>query len=198
MKVVVGLGNPGREYAGTRHNVGFRVVEELARRAGAAFRRSLRWPLRSAEARLDGGSACLLVEPLTFMNASGDAVAPLLRKRGLGPADLLVVYDDADLPLGRIRVRAGGGAGGHNGVRSVIERVGSADFVRVRVGVGRQEGGDGLVGHVLSGFAPGERAVMAEAEARAAEAVERVLTAGADRAMNEFNQERNPKQESER
>lgn len=197
MKVVVGLGNPGREYAGTRHNVGFRVVEELARRAGATFRRSLRWPLRSAEARLEGGT-CLLVEPLTFMNASGNAVAPLMRKRGLEPADLLLVYDDADLPLGRLRIRAGGGAGGHNGVRSVIERIGSADFARVRVGVGRREGGDGLVGHVLSGFAPEERAAMADAEACAADAVARVLTAGVDRAMNEFNQERNSKQESKR
>jgi PTH1 family peptidyl-tRNA hydrolase len=185
LKIVVGLGNPGREYADTRHNVGFRVVDELARRGGATLRSSGRANARCARMRIEGAGEALLAQPQTYMNGSGDAVAPLMQKHGAGPADLVVVVDDADLPAGRLRVRAGGRAGGHNGLKSIIERIGSDAFARVRVGVGRS-GGE-LRDHVLSRFAPDERARMDEAVAAAADAVWCLLTEGAERAMNRFN-----------
>lgn len=186
MKVVVGLGNPGKEYEGTRHNVGFRVVELLAREAGASFRRSLRVRARTCACALDGVKV-LLVEPLTFMNLSGDAVAAAMRWHRAEPADLTVVYDDADLPTGALRIRPKGGPGGHNGMKSVIARLGTEDFVRVRIGVGRDPGGNGLVDHVLGEFSRGERPAVDEAVQRAAAAVRVLLREGTDRAMNQFN-----------
>lgn len=186
MKMVVGLGNPGRKYEHTRHNVGFDVVDELARRAGVAFRRSWRFPADLAEATL-AGKRVLLVKPRTFMNRSGEAVGPLARKRGVAPAELLVVVDDVELECGRLRLRRDGRAGGHNGLKSLIELVGSEAFPRVRVGVGRvPEGGD-LVQHVLGRFAPDDRKVMSEAVNRAADAVELVMKDGLEKAQNTFN-----------
>ena len=186
MKMVVGLGNPGRKYEHTRHNVGFDVVDELARRAGVAFRRSWRFPADLAEATL-AGKRVLLVKPRTFMNRSGEAVGPLARKRGVAPAELLVVVDDVELECGRLRLRRDGRAGGHNGLKSLIELVGSEAFPRVRVGVGRvPEGGD-LVQHVLGRFAPAEREAVEQAVQRAADAVSAVLAEGLDKAQNKFN-----------
>lgn len=187
MKMIVGLGNPGREYARTRHNVGFDVVERVAERIGTGWRRSWRWPVEVGEGSL-GGRTVWLVKPRTFMNASGPPVAAWARKKGVAPADVLVVYDDVDLPVGQLRLRKKGGPGGHNGMKSVIAAFGTEEFPRLRVGVGRPEGGGrDMVEHVLSTFAPDEREAMDAARARAADAIERAVEQGLDRAMNEFN-----------
>ena len=186
MKLVVGLGNPGRTYEGTRHNVGFDVLDELARRVNAKFRRSWRFPADLAEATWEG-ERLVLIRPRTYMNASGDAVATVARKKGVVPSDLLVLVDDVELECGKLRLRAGGSAGGHNGLKSLIERLGSDAFPRVRVGVGRVPVGGDLVRHVLGRFAPEDRAVMAEAVIRAADAALAVLRDGLERAQNKFN-----------
>lgn len=186
MKVIVGLGNPGKTYERTRHNAGFDVVDELARRGGAVFRRSWLSSVRTARAEL-GGEEVLLVKPQTYMNRSGQAVAPLLKKRGLTPGDLVVVYDDIELDVGRLRVRPKGGAGGHKGVRSVIDLLGTEDFARVRVGIGPRPAGDELVEHVLARFSADERRAMSEAVGRAADAVVSIVERGVERTMNDFN-----------
>lgn len=187
MKLVVGLGNPGRAYEHTRHNAGWQVLDEFAKRRGVAFRRSWRRPVQTAKASLEGAGTLLLAKPLTFMNLSGDVLPALMRPAGLTAQDLIVVADDVNLPLGKLRIRPKGGAGGHNGLKSVIERVGTEDFVRVRVGVGEQEEGRSLRDHVLERMDAEARRVLAEAAARAADAVECILVRGTDRAMNEFN-----------
>lgn len=186
MKVVVGLGNPGREYQHTRHNAGFEVVDVLAERHGGAFRESLRFHAAIAEVRI-GSEPVLLVKPLTFMNSSGEAVAQILRKRGLGPEALVVVVDDVDLELGRLRIREKGSPGGHNGLKSVQACLGSDAYVRVRVGVGRPRDGREMVGHVLSRYAPDEREAAEAVILRAADAVEVMLGEGLAKAMNGFN-----------
>lgn len=185
MKLIVGLGNPGREYERTRHNVGFLTVEQLARRFQAGWRRSLRFPVRTATIRPEGGEKTLLAEPLTFMNASGEGVAPLMRKQGIAPADLLVVFDDADLPTGTLRLRPFGGPGGHNGMRSVIAALGTDRFARIRIGIGRS--GAELVEHVLTAFAPEEWARMEAVIQRAADAALCWAIEGIEPAMNRFN-----------
>ena len=187
MKLVVGLGNPGRAYEHTRHNAGWQVLDEFAKRRGAAFRRSWCRPVQTAKASMEGVGSLLLAKPLTFMNLSGNVLPALMRPAGLAAKDLIVVADDVNLPLGKLRIRAQGGAGGHNGLKSVIERVGTEDFVRVRVGVGEQEEGRSLRDHVLERMDAEARRVLAEAAARAADAVECILVRGTDRAMNEFN-----------
>jgi peptidyl-tRNA hydrolase, PTH1 family len=182
--MVVGLGNPGPEYSNTRHNVGFMVLEVLSRRHRVPIR-GTRHGARVGEGEVAGEPASL-VKPLTFMNVSGRAVAPLAHSYSLAPDRVLVVYDDADLPLGKIRVRARGSAGGHGGLKSIIAAMGSSEFPRVRIGIGRSGRGD-LVDHVLTGFRPDERAVMDAAIQRAADAVECALTDGIETAMNRFN-----------
>lgn len=186
MKMVVGLGNPGREYERTRHNAGFDVVDELARRHGGQFRGSLRFTAETAEIRI-GGEAVLLVKPQTYMNASGEAVGPLLRKRGIELANVVVVVDDVDLELGRIRIRGQGSPGGHNGLKSIQAALGTDAYARVRVGVGRPNGGREMVDHVLTRFAPDEKEKVAELLPRAADAVETILSGGLTKAMNSFN-----------
>lgn len=193
--MVVGLGNPGPEYARTRHNAGFRVVERLAAAGGATFRKSRHAAARCAAVDLPGGRRVVLAEPQTYMNGSGEAVAALLRWHRIAPAEMLLVYDDVDLPLGQIRVRARGGAGGHRGVQSVIDRVGGSDFPRVRVGIGR--GGGDTADYVLSPFAEDEERAMETAIERAARAVDACASRGVDRAMNEFNAETAADQEKE-
>lgn len=186
MLLVVGLGNPGPEYASTRHNAGFMVVDRLARVLGLSWRRA---PYPGLEAR--GGAAgerLVLLKPMTFMNLSGGAVAAAARRHGAGPAEICVVYDDLDLPPGALRIRGGGGgAGGHRGVLSIIEALGSRDFLRVRVGIGRPLPGQDAARHVLSPFAEREWEAVAPALERAAEAVLAVLREGPERAMNRFN-----------
>lgn len=185
VKVVAGLGNPGREYEGTAHNVGFDVADLLAGRFDGRFRRKL-W-IRAQVARVEmGPEPVLLVKPQTFMNLSGEAVESVMRKNGASPADLVVVVDDADLELGRIRVRAKGGSGGHRGLQSIVDRIGSQDFPRIRVGIGRRDGVS-LTDQVLSRLSREERERMLPAIEKAADAVECVVSSGVDAAMNKFN-----------
>jgi PTH1 family peptidyl-tRNA hydrolase len=184
LKLVVGLGNPGRAYARTRHNVGFMVVEELARRAGARWHRGLRFPVRTAEIEV-GGQTVGLAEPLTFMNRSGDAVGPLVRRRGVTSEDVLVIYDDADVPVGALRIRPFGGAGGHNGMRSVTAALGTERFARMRIGIGRGE--PALMEHVLAPFTAEEWKQLEETIRMAADAALCWAAEGVEPAMNRFN-----------
>ena len=187
MKLVVGLGNPGRAYEHTRHNAGWQVLDEFAKRRDAVFRRSWCRPVQTAKTALEGAGNLLLVKPLTYMNLSGNVLPALMRPAGLAAKDLIVVADDVNLPLGQLRIRARGSAGGHNGLKSVIARLGTEEFVRVRVGVGEREEGKDLKDHVLERMDAGTRRALAEAAARAADALECILVHGTDRAMNEYN-----------
>ncbi len=185
MKLIVGLGNPGRRYRGTRHNVGFDVLDELVRRHGAEFA-SAPADAMYAKARTLGDGA-LLAKPLTFMNLSGRAVAELLRYFRIEASDLLVVTDDVNLPLGRLRARARGSAGGHNGLRSLIDELGTMEFARLRVGVGRGDSSRDLADHVLDRFEADERSVVDASVQRAADAAEMFAIEGIERTMNVFN-----------
>jgi PTH1 family peptidyl-tRNA hydrolase len=186
MKLVVGLGNPGSEYRDTRHNVGFLVVDEIARR----WRLSEAWREKFEALHIKaavGDEAVIAAKPLTFMNLSGQAVAGLAAFYKIDPADVLVVTDDVALPVGRLRARPEGGAGGHNGLKSIIQHLGTPAFPRIRVGVGR--GGDrrDLVDHVLGRFEAGERDTVSAAVLRAADAAEMFIAEGIERVMNVFN-----------
>ena len=195
MKLVVGLGNPGRRYRDTRHNVGFGVVDELARRAETAFEAA---PADALMARVRGeGGGVILAKPLTLMNLSGAAVAELVRYFRIDLGGLLIVADDANLPLGRLRARARGSDGGHKGLRSIIERVGSEEFARLRVGIGRGDLGRDLADHVLARFDSDERAAMVAAVARAADAAGLFATDGIDVVMNQYNRPDGPPAEQE-
>jgi PTH1 family peptidyl-tRNA hydrolase len=186
MKVVCGLGNPGERFRLTRHNVGFRTVDLLADRWGLTGQGRVRDGAVLLEASLpDPIGRILLVKPMKYMNLSGPPLRAAMRQTDAEPrSDLLVVADDVDLPLGRIRLRREGSAGGHNGLRSIIAAFGSNEFNRLRIGVGR--GGD-TAGHVLATFGPDERDLATEMVATAADAAERWLGDGIDVAMNAFN-----------
>jgi PTH1 family peptidyl-tRNA hydrolase len=184
VKLIVGLGNPGREYEHTRHNVGFQVAEELARRYRVDLKNHAKWKARAAKIA-DIGDGVLLAEPTTFMNLSGWAVREIAGFHKLAPSDLLIVVDDADLPLGRLRMRTGGSAGGHNGLKSVIQELGTMEFPRLRVGVGRQAGE--LKNHVLGRFSDDERNEIDEAVKRAADAAELFAKENILAAMNRYN-----------
>ena len=190
-KLVVGLGNPGREYEQTRHNVGFAVLERLAAEQHCSFRKKWRFDAALAEFAL-ADAKVTLVKPQTFMNRSGLAVAAVLHWLKLAPAELLVVVDDADLPLGEIRLRLAGGSGGHNGLRSIIEALGGAeDFARLRVGIGRSgRPGQDISGHVLGRFAADEMGLADEAVQRAVAAVNCGWREGLASAMNQFNRKK--------
>ena len=187
--LVLGLGNPGPAYRATRHNVGHWVVELLAHRAGAALRAVPPEDPSAVFARASiGGRQLLLANTLTFMNEAGRAAAALCRRHGIPPQAVAVVHDDADIALGTLRLRRGGGAGGHNGLRSLIDRLGQADFVRVRLGVrgiGR-EAAD-LADYVLSGFAEDELPVAKRLAEAAADAIETLVREGLAAAMNRHN-----------
>ncbi len=184
VKLVVGLGNPGPRYANTRHNVGFMVVDRLARKAGVSLTK------RQCNALTGIGSIgrqkVCLAKPQTFMNLSGDAVACLVRFYRVAPEDLIVIYDDRDLPAGRVRMRERGSAGGQHGMESIIARLGTNEFPRLRIGIGRPAEMD-AVDHVLGSFSPEERPLMEEALKRAVEAVQCALSEGVPAAMNSFN-----------
>src|SRR3954466_10976331 len=184
MRAVVGLGNPGAQYKGTRHNVGFAVVDELARRAGAAFETAPAEALVARWRRPD--EAVLLVKPLTFMNLSGQAVGELARYFKIDPVDLMVIVDEVQLPLGKLRARARGSAGGHNGLKSVIAHVGES-FGRLRLGVGRGDQERDLADHVLTKFDKDEAAEVERMIARAADASELFVTSGIAAVMNKYN-----------
>ncbi len=182
--LIVGLGNPGEDYADHRHNVGFMCVDVLAGRHGLAFRRSRHRAL-VAEGAI-GGRQVALAKPLTFMNASGQAVASLMRWYRLPLSQLLVIYDDLDLPLGRLRLRPSGSSGGHRGLQSIIEHLGSSDFPRLRIGIGRDPTMDPAK-YVLSPFQPEEMPLVRKVLETAADALEAMLAEGLERAMNRFN-----------
>jgi PTH1 family peptidyl-tRNA hydrolase len=185
LTLIVGLGNPGREHVGNRHNAGFQCIDHLAEAHGMSFTR------RQARARVAqgeiGGRRVLLVKPQTFMNVSGEAVGQLARFYKIAPADVLVLYDDLDLPLGTIRLRPDGGSGGHRGMRSIIQHLGTEDFPRLRLGIGRPPGQMDPVDYVLSDFTADERAEMELAFEQAITAVVCFLDEGIDAAMNAFN-----------
>ena len=185
MKLVAGLGNPGRQYAGTRHNVGFEVIDELAKRHGVGFEAAPADALMGKWRR--DGEIVLLVKPLTFMNLSGVAAGQLMRYFKIDVPDLLVICDDVNLPLGRLRVRAAGSDGGHNGLRSMADELGTMDYSRLRIGVGRGDERRDLADHVLAGFAPEEQPGVNDAVTRAADAVECWVLDGLAKAMNVFN-----------
>jgi peptidyl-tRNA hydrolase, PTH1 family len=185
VKLVAGLGNPGDRYRGTRHNVGFEVVDLLARRHGLLFEAA---PAEALQARWrEGDETVWLVKPLTFMNLSGPAVADLARYYRVAVADLLVVSDDVNLALGRLRARPGGSDGGHNGLRSVAEALGTIDYSRLRIGVGRGDMRRDLADHVLARFESDERPGVEGAVDRAADAVEHWVRHGIDDVMNVYN-----------
>jgi PTH1 family peptidyl-tRNA hydrolase len=182
---VIGLGNPGERYENTRHNVGFHVARELAARTKTDIRRPEFLAL-TARAELSR-SMVLLMEPQTFMNASGRSAAAAKEALGIPAERMLAVYDDLDLPLGRIRLRAEGGHGGHNGMRSLIAELGTESFPRLRVGIGRPTDGASVLEHVLSPFRDDEREAARGAVVRAADAVEAWIADGIERAMERSN-----------
>lgn len=185
MKLIIGLGNPDRRYQHTRHNVGWEVIDRLARRLATAVDQEEGWALVGG-ARI-GRHRILLAKPQTYVNLSGTAVADLRRRHRVKLEDLLIVVDDLDLPPGRLRLRAGGSHGGHNGLRSIIEALGSDAFPRLRVGIGRPPDGMDPAGFVLTRFSEQERAMIEPALDRAADAVEAVVREGLAVAMNRFN-----------
>lgn len=184
MKIIIGLGNPGRKYKGSRHNIGFRVVEEIARR----------FPVEKEESRFDAiightrinGEKVLLVKPLTYMNLSGKAVRPLVNWFKADLQDIIVAYDDMDLAPGVLRIREKGGTGGHKGLASVSEWLTSRDFARLRIGVGHPTEED-VVGWVLGQFDPVEERIIDDAVGNAADALETWIKDGIVKAMNEYN-----------
>ena len=191
MKLIVGLGNPGKNYAHNRHNIGFRCLNYLARL------HSIRFDHRQCRAKVGigkvRGEKLLLAKPRTFVNLSGNSVACLEHKHEIPLSDLLVIYDDLDLPLGKIRLRQSGGSGGHKGMNSIISALGSEDFPRIRVGIGRPQGEeqsiseDAIVNYVLSDFSPQEEAVIKPVLVKVAEAIDCFLNQGIVAAMSKFN-----------
>lgn len=184
MKVIVGLGNPGAQYANTPHSVGFEVVDAIAAELG------LEWETKKAFSCLMAkgvfaGMPVLLVKPQTYMNLSGDSVAPVVKYHNATPADLIVVQDDIDIPLGRLRIRKNGSCGGHNGIRNIIERLGSQSFIRLKVGVGKDK--SNVIGHVLGKFDPASRTTVDKVVSASVQAVASILRDGADKAMNVYN-----------
>lgn len=185
MKVVAGLGNPGARYAETRHNVGFTTADLLARRWGVRFGRG---KCQAALChRLLGSERVILAKPQTFMNRSGVAVECLLRTYAVAPRELIVIHDDLDLPLGRVRVKVGGASAGHRGIESVMEEIADPGFVRVRIGIGRPPAGVDPASYVLEPFRDEEKEAAQGSVARAADAVESLLTYGIERTLNVFN-----------
>jgi PTH1 family peptidyl-tRNA hydrolase len=189
MKLIVGLGNPGREYRETRHNVGFMVVDEIARRYALSWAQAPSQVPDAFIAKRYGTEPVLLAKPLTYMNLSGDAVAALMRYYDVPVQDALIVVDEADLPFGKLRARARGSAGGHNGLKSIIERLGTTEFSRLRLGVGRADDGRKLSDHVLSIFERSQRAELESFIARAADAAEMFAAEGILKVMNTYNAE---------
>ena len=193
MKLIVGLGNPGRIYAENRHNIGYRCISHLAKLHSIEINR------RQCHSQVGSGKISevkvVLVKPLTFVNQSGEAVSCLLHSYDIPPSDLIVVYDDLDLPLGKLRLRPEGSAGGHRGINSIISALGSEDFPRIKVGIGRPTRQDGtvitdedaIVDYVLSDLTPKEDDIIKPVIAQVAKAIQSILTDGITAAMNKFN-----------
>ena len=185
MKLVVGLGNPGTKYAGTRHNVGFDVVDLVASRHHLTWASAPRG-IEALSTKWRSGDA-VIAKPLTFMNLSGAAIVGLLQFYKIEPADLLVIVDEVQLELGRLRTRPSGSAGGHNGLKSIVASLGTHEFPRLRIGVGRGDARRDLADHVLARFDPDERPVIEDAVRRAADAAEMFVADGVLAVMNAFN-----------
>jgi PTH1 family peptidyl-tRNA hydrolase len=192
MKLIVGIGNPGKEYAHNRHNVGFHCVSELARRHDIAMKK------HQCQSLLGTGVICgqqiMLAKPETYVNNSGNAVSQIVRKYRIAIDDLLVICDDLDLPLGKLRIRQGGSSGGHKGLKSIIAAIGSQEFSRIRIGIGRpyEEGSsdrdlEAVVNHVLSDFDREEKLLIKPVILKAADAVECILSNNITAAMNIYN-----------
>ena len=193
MKLIVGLGNPGREYAHNHHNIGFMCLNHLARAHGIPLDK------KQGQARTGSGNIAgnkvVLARPQTYMNLSGESVSRLINKFKVSPEDLLVIHDDLDLPLGKIRLRHGGGSGGHKGIDSIISCLGNRDFYRIRVGIGRpdtvngslQDGGTEIIDYVLSDFTPDEKKIITKVIPEVTEAILCLLNEGLTAAMNKYN-----------
>ena len=184
MKIIVGLGNPGREYENTPHSIGFEAVDAIAASIGAVWEEKRQFKCLWTKG-VFAGVPVTLVKPQTYMNLSGESVAPLVKYSNATAADLLVIQDDIDLPVGRMRVRKAGSCGGHNGIRNIIERLGTPAFVRLKLGVGKDKAN--VIGHVLGKFDPVTRKIMDQTVAEAVKAAEAILKIGPDRAMNAYN-----------
>jgi PTH1 family peptidyl-tRNA hydrolase len=185
MYAIIGLGNPGREYENTKHNLGFITVDLLAERHDIKVNK-----LKHKALTGDGlirGEKVKLVKPQTYMNLSGESVAPLTSYFGMEKDRLIVIYDDVDIPMGSVRIRAGGSSGTHNGMKSVIAHLGYDDFPRVRIGIGADRGAAPLYGWVTSGFAAEHMDMIRDAVVRAADAVEEIVASGVVMAMNRYN-----------
>ena len=193
MKLIVGLGNPGRGYANNHHNIGFVCLNHFARRQG------IRFDKKQGKARIGlgevAGSEVVIAKPQTYMNRSGQSVSLLVRKFDVSPDDLLVIHDDLDFPLGKIRIRQGGSSGGHKGIESIISCLGSQNFIRIRVGIGRPIKNEGftefsedeIIAYVLSDFTPDEKQTITQVIPRVSEAILCLLTEGLVAAMNRYN-----------
>ena len=191
MKLIVGLGNPGRAYANNRHNLGFMCLNHFARTQG------IRFDKKQGQARIGSGevagSKVILAKPQTYMNRSGQSVSRLVNKFNINPDDLIIIHDDLDLPLGTIRIRRSGGSGGHKGIDSIISYLESQDFSRLRIGIGRpttplaEISENDIIAFVLSDFTPEEKQVITQVIPRASEAILCLLTEGLAAAMNKFN-----------
>jgi PTH1 family peptidyl-tRNA hydrolase len=192
MKLIVGLGNPGKRYAHNRHNIGFRCIDLLAKRNSLQIKRS------QCQSKVGGGTIAgvevVLARPQTFVNVSGEAVKGLMHKYRISVDDLIIICDDLDLPAGKVRIRQNGGSGGHNGLKSIIAEIGTQDFCRVKIGIGRPPGEEeagmdeeAVISYVLSDFSPDEVQLIEPAISRAVEAIECLLSEGIVTAMNKFN-----------
>ncbi|MCR5366907.1 MULTISPECIES: aminoacyl-tRNA hydrolase [Eubacterium] len=185
MKVIAGLGNPTKKYEGTRHNMGFSAIYQIADRY------NIKMNILNHKALIGtgiiAGEKVMLVMPQTFMNLSGESIGEILRYYKLTPEDLIVLYDDIDLDIGKLRIRAKGSAGGHNGIKNIIAHIGTTEFDRVRIGVGHKPEGRDLADYVLSRFSSEELPVVRDSVSKAADAIEVIITTGIDAAMNKFN-----------
>ncbi|MEM9274786.1 MAG: aminoacyl-tRNA hydrolase [Cyanobacteria bacterium P01_F01_bin.143] len=186
-ELIVGLGNPEPKYDQTRHNIGFDAVDSLARVWSLSWKENKRFQGLIAEGTSPYGNKIRLLKPLTYMNRSGQAVRAVIDWYKIAPGSVLVIYDDMDLPVGRLRIRRSGSAGGHNGMKSIIAHLGKQDFPRLRIGIGKSDGKKQTIGHVLGKFAPEEKTVIQEMLDISVNAVEKSLKEGIEKAMNIYN-----------
>lgn len=183
MWLIAGLGNPGRRYAKTRHNAGFMVADEIARRYGIELKEKESFAIWKGSVE---GNDIILLEPLTFMNRSGLTVRDVIKRYAIPPENLIVIQDDIDIETGKLKIRKRGSSGGHKGVQSLIENIGTSEFIRVKIGVGREEGLP-VEDYVLSKFRKDETTLIKDAIVKAADAVEIIMKDGIEKAMNRFN-----------
>ena len=186
-QLIVGLGNPEPKYDHTRHNIGFEAVDNIAKMWQTNWQENRRFQGKFAEASIPGKSKIRLLKPLTYMNRSGESVRALSDWYKISPESILVVYDDLDLPVGRLRIRLSGSAGGHNGIKSIISHLGQENFPRLRIGIGKGRPNQETIGHVLGKFSPDESPVIAEVLKLSVEAIEYSLTKGLEKTMSIYN-----------